>query len=79
MDFRFTKEEEDFREEVKAWLKQEIPQRWYDMGPGIWEETPENWAISVEFQKKLGAKGWLARGSRKNTAAPNSASASSSS
>lgn len=65
MDFRFTKEEEDFRQEVKAWLKQEIPQRWYDMGPGIWEETPENWAISVEFQKKLGAKGWLAPGFEK--------------
>ena len=62
MDFRFTEEEEAFRKEVQAWLKQEIPQRWYDLGPGVWEETDENWAISCEFQKKLGARGWLAPG-----------------
>ncbi|MBN1615363.1 MAG: acyl-CoA dehydrogenase family protein [Deltaproteobacteria bacterium] len=62
MDFRFTEEEETFRKEVKAWLKEVIPQRWYDLGPGIWEETEEGWAISRTFQKQLGQKGWLAPG-----------------
>jgi len=62
MDFRFTEEEEAFRKEVQAWLKEVIPQRWYDLGPGIWEETEESWAISRTFQKKLGQKCWLAPG-----------------
>ncbi len=60
MDFRFTEEETAFRAEVQQWLKQEIPQRWTELDPGIWEETEESWAISRQFQRKLGKKGWLA-------------------
>lgn len=60
MDFRFTKEEEAFRQEVRQWLKKEIPQRWTELDPGIWEETEESWALSRQFQRKLGQKGWLA-------------------
>jgi alkylation response protein AidB-like acyl-CoA dehydrogenase len=60
MDFRFTKEEEAFRQEVLQWLKKEIPQRWTELDPGIWEETEESWALSRQFQRKLGHKGWLA-------------------
>jgi alkylation response protein AidB-like acyl-CoA dehydrogenase len=60
MDFKFTEEEEAFRREVRQWLKQEIPQRWIELDPGIWEETEESWALAREFQRKLGQKGWLA-------------------
>ncbi|MBM4446686.1 MAG: acyl-CoA dehydrogenase [Chloroflexi bacterium] len=60
MDFRFTEDEEAFRKEVRQWLKQEIPQRWFELDPGIWEETEESWALSRQFQRKLGQKGWLA-------------------
>ena len=60
MDFRFTDEEEAFREEVRQWLKKEIPQRWIELDPGIWEETEESWALSRQFQRKLGRKGWIA-------------------
>jgi alkylation response protein AidB-like acyl-CoA dehydrogenase len=60
MDFRFTEDEEAFRREVRQWLKQEIPQRWVELDPGIWEETEESWALAREFQGKLGQKGWLA-------------------
>ncbi len=60
MDFRFTEEEEAFRKEVRQWLKQEIPPKWSELDPGIWEETEESWAISRQFQRKLGQKGWLA-------------------
>jgi len=60
MDFRFTEEDETFREEVRQWLKREIPQRWIELEPGIWEETEESWALSRQFQRKLGQKGWLA-------------------
>jgi alkylation response protein AidB-like acyl-CoA dehydrogenase len=60
MDFRFTEEEEAFREEVRQWLKKEIPPRWIEIDAGLWEETEESWALSREFQRKLGQKGWLA-------------------
>jgi alkylation response protein AidB-like acyl-CoA dehydrogenase len=60
MDFRFTADEEVFRREVRQWLEQEIPQRWIELAPGIWEETEESWALAREFQRKLGQRGWLA-------------------
>jgi len=60
MDFRFSEDEEAFRQEVRQWLKQEIPQRWSELDPGIWEETEESWALARQFQRKLGEKGWLA-------------------
>lgn len=60
MDFKFTPEEEAFRQEVKDWLKAEIPTRWFELCTGFWQETDESWKISRQFQQKLGAKGWLA-------------------
>ena len=60
MDFKFTEDEEAFRREVRQWLEQEIPQRWIELDPGIWEETEESWGLAREFQRKLGQKGWLA-------------------
>lgn len=60
MDFRFSEEEETFREEVRQWLKKEIPPRWAELDPGLWEETEESWALLRQFQRKLGQKGWLA-------------------
>ena len=60
MDFRFSAEEEAFRQEVRQWLKAEIPPRWAELDPGLWEETDESWALLREFQRKLGQKGWLA-------------------
>jgi alkylation response protein AidB-like acyl-CoA dehydrogenase len=60
MDFEFTEDEAVFRQQVRRWLEQEIPQRWIELDPGIWEETEESWALAREFQRKLGQKGWLA-------------------
>jgi len=60
MDFKFTEEEEAFRREVRQWLQQEIPQRWIELDPGIWEETEESWALARKFQRRLGQRGWLA-------------------
>ncbi len=60
MDFRFSQEEEAFRQEVRRWLREEIPQRWIELDPGMWEETDESWALARGFQRKLGEKGWLA-------------------
>jgi len=60
MDFSFNEEEEAFRKEVRDWIKKETPKRWLELDTLLWEETDESWAISREFQKKLGQKGWLA-------------------
>jgi len=60
MDFRFSEEEEAFREEVRKWLREAVPPRWNEIDAGLWEETEESWALLREFQRKLGLKGWLA-------------------
>jgi len=60
MDFRFSEEEEAFRQEVRQWLKETVPPRWYEIDAGLWEETEESWVLLREFQRKLGRKGWLA-------------------
>ena len=58
MDFRFSKEEEEFRKELGEFLDKELTeeiarQNWEDKGLG-----PEG----REFARKLGAKGWLGLG-----------------
>jgi 3-oxocholest-4-en-26-oyl-CoA dehydrogenase alpha subunit len=60
MDFKFSKEEIEFRDEVKEWIEKAVPKRWYELNTGYWQETPETWQITRDFHKKLGAKGWLA-------------------
>jgi alkylation response protein AidB-like acyl-CoA dehydrogenase len=60
MRFSFTPEQEAFRQEVRETLRQEVPLRWKDLGYQIWEETDESWAITREWNRKLGRKGWLA-------------------
>lgn len=51
MNFRFTKEEENFRQEVSQFLEQELtPEFWKELGGKTW---------SKELSTKMGAKGWL--------------------
>ncbi len=66
MDFELNKEEQDFRAEVEAFCKKEMPAGWLQKSmfwPGGWgtfpchEEGAEEW--SKEFVLKLGKKGWL--------------------
>jgi len=60
MDFAFTREDEQFRRDVREWLKREIPKRWYELRPGESEESEEIWRLVREFDRKLAAKGWYA-------------------
>lgn len=60
MDFRFSEEEEMFRQEVRRFLQEEVPPRWHELGYGIWEETDESWKITRRWNRILGQKGWLA-------------------
>jgi len=57
MDFRFTPEEEAFRQELREFLRQEVPPDW----EGVFlEETEEEWKKGRAFVKKLSQKGWVA-------------------
>ena len=56
MDFRFTPEEEGFREELRSFLKRELPDDW----AGSVDEGDEDWDFTLEMRKKLAGKGWLA-------------------
>ncbi|MBA7675046.1 Acyl-CoA dehydrogenase FadE26 [subsurface metagenome] len=62
MDFRFTHEQETLRQEVRDWLRREIPARWIELGVALWEDNDEIWTIARDFERKLAAKGWLAPG-----------------
>jgi alkylation response protein AidB-like acyl-CoA dehydrogenase len=55
MRYTFTAEEEAFRQEVRAWLTEQLPNDW-DGGD---ESTDEGWAFNLEMRKKLADKGWL--------------------
>jgi alkylation response protein AidB-like acyl-CoA dehydrogenase len=53
MDFRFTPEQEAFRQDIRAFLKQECPEP-----PAIPED---GWIIGFDkaFSQKVGARGWI--------------------
>ena len=58
MDFRFTPEEEAFREEVAGFVSNELPPDWL----GAEEEyTPELWPVTRAISAKLGQRGWLSQ------------------
>ncbi|MCH7578159.1 MAG: acyl-CoA dehydrogenase family protein [Chloroflexi bacterium] len=59
MDFRLSPEEEAFRQEVRDWLKENLPKDW--SGDRFTRDRdPETWNIYREFAGKLAAKKWVA-------------------
>lgn len=61
MRIAFSPAEEAFRKEVHSYLKAEVPD-WYRgvfVYPG--DECERAWEFSMQFAKKLAAKGWLTR------------------
>jgi len=60
MDFKFTPEEEAFRQEVIDFLRKELPPKAMSVMT-LWEgETDEEWELARAFTRKVGEKGWLA-------------------
>ncbi|MDP2951704.1 MAG: acyl-CoA dehydrogenase family protein [Chloroflexota bacterium] len=57
MDFRFTATEERFREEVRGFLKRELPPDWG--GEDSFAANEADHALGLEFDRKLSRKGWL--------------------
>ncbi|UCG82413.1 MAG: acyl-CoA dehydrogenase family protein [Dehalococcoidia bacterium] len=58
MDFRFTEEQDRFRQEVRDFLTKQLPADWMHGGAPD-EETDEWWDISQKFLQGLAEKGWL--------------------
>jgi len=58
MEFKFSPQEDALREEVRGFLRQELPAGW-DTDP-LEAGTDEAWQFSRAFVKKLGRKGWIA-------------------
>jgi len=54
MDFKFTEEQEKFRQEVRDFLEGEIKQ-------GLWQPTCDAWimAFDPEFTKRVAERGWI--------------------
>ena len=55
MDFEFSNEELSFRNELSAWLKDELANRPQEGG----NDADAEWAFGLEMRKKLANKGWL--------------------
>lgn len=56
MEFGWTEEQADFRKQVRAFINDNLPKDWWSRVPG---EEPYS-AVTLEFCRRLGAKGWLA-------------------
>ncbi len=63
MDFRFTSQEETFRDEVRSFLDRELPSGWASEFEGS-DQPGENddalWAFSRRFTARLAERKWLA-------------------
>ena len=64
MDFNFTQDENDFRQEIKDWLSENLSQRISNKVKKFQRLDKNDYE---EFMKALSAKGWLAVNWPKNT------------
>lgn len=58
MQFRFTDQEEGFRQELLGFLSDELPNDWEPLSQGS-PYTPEQFPFTKSMAKKLSKKGWL--------------------
>ena len=56
MEFKFTPEDDAFRQELRAFVQQELPADWE--GGGRWPEEWD-WDFTRDMRQKLAHKGWL--------------------
>jgi alkylation response protein AidB-like acyl-CoA dehydrogenase len=56
VEFKFTAEDEDFRRELQAFMKAELPEPWE--GAGRYPED-DDWDLNGVVRKKMAEKGWL--------------------
>ena len=56
MEFKFTEEDEQFRSELRAFMKAELPDPWE--GAGRYPED-DDWDLNRVIRQKMAEKGWL--------------------
>ncbi len=56
MEFKFTPEDDAFRQELRSFVQQELPDDWE--GGGRWPEEWD-WEFTQDMRQKLARKGWL--------------------
>ena len=58
MDFKFSPEDEQLRQEIRRFLERELPTDW---NPGGHYHSPEayDWDLTFKIRKKLAERGWL--------------------
>ncbi len=56
MDFQFSAEDDAFRQELRAFIQQELPPDWE--GGGRWPEEWD-WELTRQVRKKMAERGWL--------------------
>ncbi|MCH2671675.1 MAG: acyl-CoA dehydrogenase family protein [Chloroflexota bacterium] len=56
MEFKFTEQDEEFRKELRAFMKAELPDSWE--GAGRYPEE-DDWDLNIVIRKKMAEKGWL--------------------
>jgi alkylation response protein AidB-like acyl-CoA dehydrogenase len=54
MDFRLSAEEEAWRQEVRAWLRENLPSDWESQ-----VEEEQGWEFAKEFARRLAKKNWV--------------------
>ena len=59
MQFKFTKEEDAFREELRTFLEKELPRKWRY---GLIETADEDSDLARKMRRKLADRGWLTLG-----------------
>ena len=59
MQFTFAKEEQAFREELRSFLKEELPRKWRY---GLIETAEEDSELASSMRRKLSDRGWLTMG-----------------
>jgi len=60
MDFRLSEQHEAWRDEVRAFLQETLPRDWGEGSDEHWTVSDEAWEFSLQFQRELGRRGWLA-------------------
>ena len=56
MEFRFSKADEEFRQELLAFIQKTLPSSWKGSGRTTGED---DWPLSLEMRRQLALRGWL--------------------
>ncbi|MCU1451118.1 MAG: acyl-CoA dehydrogenase, partial [Acidimicrobiales bacterium] len=62
MDFRWSAEDEAFREEVRSWLKEHLVGEYATLGSGGGPADETGWDVRLEWERILGQAGWIGLG-----------------